>query len=611
ARTESLALVARLTGRRLPPEMIDEIVARTDGVPLFAEELTKAVLESGDTSVPASLHDSLKARLDRSSAAKEVAQIAACIGRQFDQPLLAAVSGKPPSELETALDALVRAEIIFRRRTVPVAQYFFKHALVQDAAYESLLHARRQQLHARILEALETQPADCPPDTLAHHATRAGMSGKAIDYWQHAGDAAVHAAAFQEAVSHFSNAIELIEAGVDAPDRRERELAIQLRLGHASAFARGSGSQAAKTAFDRAYALYGTVDDRSVRMPLFHGVWSQHYARAELPRSLEVAQEFLAAAQGSSDSDDAALLALAAYRALGSSCLTLGNLAQARRHFDRALEIYDRGLPGAPADALSAEIGVAVCCQLGWTLCLLGHAAQGAAFVARAQSLSGAAANVSALASGHVYGVLTAVCMRDVAAASHHAESLILLAEKHRLPQYLALARGCRAWTLFHEGHARDAVPAFEEALAELAVTGLRLWAPYLTMGLASALAACGRDEDARFMIRQAIAECDQTSQRWCLAEAWRVRGELLLGGSPPEPAEAVRFFERAMAMARSQQARLWELRAAVSLARAWRHEGRRAEAHAALAARCASFTEGAVSTDLAEAAALLHELAA
>ncbi len=284
--------MARLGGAGLQAHTRAAIVAQADGVPLFVEELTKAVLETGQAAVPASLHGSLMARLDHIAEAKEVAQIAACIGREFDEALLATVAGWRPQETVDALDKLVKAELLFRRGTPPNVRYIFKHALVQDAAYGSLLRDRRRQLHVKILEALEADPSGTPPEILARHAAGGGLAAKAFDYWRQAGEAALQKSAYHEAVGYFGKALQQLEGPGGALERRDQEAIVQLKLGQALTATQGYSTPATKQAFERAAELLTGVQDMRLRVSLFYGVWAAFYTGGEVPKSLSLAREF-------------------------------------------------------------------------------------------------------------------------------------------------------------------------------------------------------------------------------------------------------------------------------------------------------------------------------
>jgi class 3 adenylate cyclase/predicted ATPase/ABC-type transport system involved in cytochrome c biogenesis ATPase subunit len=605
ARADAQAIVTRLGGGRVPGEMMDTIIERTDGVPLFVEELTKAVLETGETSVPASLHDSLMARLDRAPEIKEVAQLAACIGREFDHALLAAVAEWPQADLRAAVDALIAAELIFRRGPPPGASYTFKHALIQDAAYESLPSSRRRQLHARILGVLE-ENSGVAAEVLARHATNAELTAKAIDYWQQAGEAALRKSAYHEATHHIGWAIELAETREGIAQRRDRECVLHVRLGQALTGTQGYSAPTTRQAFARAGALLSTVTDPMLRIALYYGVWVGHSVGSEYPVSLELAKSFLAAAQ--SDGDDAGCLI--AHRVLGDSHVITGEFAQAREHLQHALDLYAAHPRPDLIEQLGHEPGGAAACYLAWTLGFVGSTSQARDLLAKACELNRNVSNVNARAYLHFHCALAGMFWRDQAMAMEHATRLDELAAEHRLRMWQAFATTFLAWTTMERGDAAGSLAGYARGFGELSAIGAKNLVPYFASGEARALAACQRVDEARWRIQQAIVDADRTSQRWSDAELWRVRGELFLRGVQRDRDEAERCFERAIAIACSQGAKLWELRAAVSLARLWVDEGRGDDARNLLAPFPGWFARGLATVDAEEAQALLERLA-
>ena len=340
------AIVAHLTGgRSLPPRLLGEIAARTDGVPLFIEELTKAVLEAetagpGRAAVPASLHASLMARLDRVPEVKEVAQVAACIGREFGYSLLAALSPLPVAELHVALDKLAAAELVFSRGTPPEASYTFKHALVRDAAHESLLKVQRQQLHGRIARLLEErfpETVAAEPELLAQHCMEAGLVERAVDYWQRAGQQALARSAMAEAVAHLTKGLEVLTGLPAGPERQRRELGFQLALGQASLAARGFAAPETGRAYARASELCRELGDVSEFFPALYGQFIVHFQRGELAVAHEAARDLLQLAENRGD----AAARVTGHRIVGSALYHLGRLVESRAHLEEGLALYE------------------------------------------------------------------------------------------------------------------------------------------------------------------------------------------------------------------------------------------------------------------------------
>ncbi|HKX42545.1 MAG TPA: AAA family ATPase [Burkholderiaceae bacterium] len=560
SRASVQAIVARLGGGGLQAQTLATIVAQTDGVPLFIEELTKAVLETGEAAIPASLHGSLMARLDRIPQVKETAQIAACIGREFDRALVQAVA-EQPGTVAAALDELVAAELVFRRGDKTNPRFVFKHALVQEAAYESLLRSKRQQLHARILAFLEAERLDAAPEVLAHHAIRAALVDKAIAYWNQAGSAALAKSAYAEAADCLNQAIALIHEHADGTHREAEELELQLRLGQAHVALQGFGAQVSKKAFMRASELLALVPaPPSTQLRARYGLWSWHITRADLPIALQLAAEALAAAQAGGTHE----MLLQAHRMVAGSHLFLGHLAETRSHFERAMALVDSARRGELIAQFGLDPGVATLCYAAWTSCLQGDAEQSTELQQRARRLGSTVPQVTARAQMHLVCGMGAACAGDTATVASEADALAALAATHRLSMYGQYADILRGWAL--TAAAEEDVRAFGRNLDQLVASGSSIWIPFFRARYASALMACGHRAEALSTIAHALAECERSAQGWCLAELWRVRGTLQLQGPQPERAEAVRSFERALAIARGQGARLWELRAAASL---------------------------------------------
>ena len=604
-RADVEAIVARLGGDNFRAETIDAVAERCDGVPLFVEELTKALLETGDTSVPASLHDSLMARLDRVPQAKEIAQIAACIGREFDHALLAAVADRPDADLRAALEKLIAAELIFQHGRPPRVRYTFKHALVQDAAYESLLRSRRQQLHTRILQAVETERDKKTAEWLAHHAARAGFIDRAIGYWQQAGEAALLKSALHEAASHFGSAIELLDTREDTAQRREQEFVLQVQLGQALLATQGYSAASTRRVYDRAHALRGAARDETLRFSMFYGVWSGHYTRGEFLASLRYAEEFLAATRDASDDTGR----LVACRLVGTSRLVLGQMVESREHLERAVALYDPVRHRALTARIGMDPGVAACCMLSWALSLLGFVEPSRALLRQASRMGEGTRHPSALACLHFLSATPCMCLRDAALFEHHAQALDAVASEYGLPMWKAVAAELFGWIALERGQYELSIVQFERGLAEVDRIGTRVITQFHMSGLSLALAKADRIDEGLLINQRAILECEQASQLWCSAELWRMRGDILLCGNRPDLAETARCFERAISIARHQQARLWELRAATSWARLLVDQGEPARARDLLSPVHAWFTEGFDAVDLVEARALLGKL--
>jgi class 3 adenylate cyclase/predicted ATPase len=603
------AIVARLTGgRSLPPEMLAEITARTDGVPLFIEELTKAVLEAAGTAVPASLHASLMARLDRVPGVKEVAQVAACIGREFAYPLLAAVSPLPEAELQAALDRLVAAELVFSRGKPPHSSYTFKHALVRDAAHESLLKAQRQQLHGRIATVLEEhfpETVETEPELLAQHCAEAGLSAQAVEYWQRAGQQALARSATAEAVAHLDRGLGLLVGLPDGPERRRRELGLQLALGPALIAAKGFAASETGRAYARACELCREAGDIQKLLPALYGQSAVHWQRAELAAAHEGGRELLRLAEEQGD----APAEVVGHRILGAFLFPLGRFAEARAHSEAGLALYDPVRDRSSRFVYAVDSRVVCLLWLSQALFALGYPEQ--ARVRQGEALTSARelAHPNTIAQSLFCGWTLHHLLRDGREAREQAEALIALATEHGLPLWLATGVVVRGWALASSGRAKEGIAVIRLGLDDYRATGSELFSPYFLALLADAYGQAHQAAGGLSLLADALDGVERTGVRWIEAELHRLRGELQLALPKPDQSDADACFGRALAVSREQQAKFWELRAATSLARLWRDQGKRAEACDLLAPVYGWFTEGFDTADLKEAKALLDEL--
>ena len=598
------AIVARLGGDRLPPATIDAIIARTDGVPLYVEELTKAVLETGEAAIPASLHDSLMARLDRTPEVKEIAQIAACIGREFDHALLAAVAERPPGELTAALDKLATAELVFRRGTPPEARYTFKHALVRDAAYESLLRSRRQALHRRLLDVLEAG-GSASPDLLAQHAQAAGEVRRAVGWWRQAGEVAVARAAFDEAEAHLAAAQALLPALADAATRRREAAGIAVTRAQASLVQHGYGHEETKQLYAAADALARAADDSRLLLLACYGVWAVHHVREAVGPALAAAEEMVDEAARRQDLD----LTMMAHRVLGTSRTMAGRLDDAQASFERARALYDPACHRILTIGTGIDPLLGLDCYQALAMLASGHLDQARALANAARKACQANGQpINARGYGLFHVALAAALTRESAKAGTLADTLEALARAHGLSFWAAMAGSLVAWARLDAGDPAGTVTGMPDALAAAEAAGGGLLIGLLTSVLAEALAVTGHSA-ALAMAEAAEALAHRSGGRYALAEIQRRQGVVLRLLRPAATAEAEAAFHRALATAAEQKARLWELRAATSLAGLLAERGERQRALDLLAPVYAWFTEGFDTPDLLEAKALLATL--
>ncbi len=618
-RRQGADLVARvINGKLLPAVVVEQIVARTDGVPLFVEELTKTVLESGlladkgdhyelvgllpSLAIPATLHDSLMARLDRLARVKEVAQIGAVIGREFSHELLVAVAERPQGQLQGALERLVASELVFRRGVPPEAIYSFKHALVQEAAYQSLLKSKRQQLHARIAETLEREFPDVgasEPELLAHHATQAGAVEKAVRYWHLAGEKALERSANAEAAGHLAKGLDLLGELPEPAARRQLELELRLTLGPALIATRGQTAGEVGANYGRARDLAGEIGEDTEAFRARFGLWQFHLLRAEVRTARALSEQCAVLARRRADRE----LLLGACRALGAAHYYLGEFVAARATLTEGVALADDLPQRWHARGLLADPRVTCRSYLSRTLWTLGYPDRARALGDAALALAEASGHPFTLANnlGLIAGLR--VELRDVGGAARLAGRLIELARAQGFPYWLANGLLWRGWSRIGSGETAAGLADLHESVARFRADGNAISVAHGLRILADAYRQAGRFDDGM----RALATIEPGEERRHEAEAHRLEGDLLALAARPAAAEE--RYRHALAIARQQSAKAFELRAATSLARLWHAEGRRAEAHARLAPVCAWFTEGLDTTDLKDAKALLDEL--
>jgi predicted ATPase/class 3 adenylate cyclase len=613
-RGPTAAIITHLAGdRSLSPGVLGEIAARADGVPLFVEELTKAVLEAGTAgpgaAVPVSLHDSLMARLDRVPEVKEVAQVAACIGREFAYPLLAAISPLPEAELQAALDRLVAAELVFGRGEPPTTNYTFKHALVRDAAHESLLRAQRQQLHGRIVRALEErflETVNTEPELLAQHCTEAGLAEKAVDYWYKAGQFAIQRLATAEAIAQLTKGLGLLVGLPDGAERRRRELDLQLGLGPALIAAKGFAAPETGRAYARACELCRELGDTRKLFPALYGESVVHWQRAELAAAHEAARELLRLAEEQGD----AAAEVVGHRILGAFLFQLGRLAESVAHSESALALYDPVRDRNSRFVYAIDSRVVCFLWLAQALLVLGYPEQ--ARVRQGEALASARelAHPNTTAQALFYDSTLHQLLGDRHKAQEQAEALIALATEQGLPLWLTAGEVVRGWALAADGRAEEGIAVICRGLADYRATGAELFSPHFLALLADAHWRAGQAAAGLSLLADALDRVAKGGPRWIEPELHRLKGELLLALPEADTTEAEACFRHALAIAREHGARMLELRTAMSLARLWRDIDRTGEARELLAPVYEWFIEGFDMPDLKEAEALLHELA-
>ena len=623
AQREIDAMIDRVVGNKLIPIGIRQhIIEHTDGIPLFVEEMTKDVLEavgeeaaerpvaatsSLSVAVPASLHASLMARLDRLGSAKEIAQIGAVIGREFSHFLLAAVMRKAEGELETELERLITAGLLFRQGVLPHATYLFKHALVQDAAYGTLLRSSRQQLHGQIASTLEEEfpeIVEVQPELLARHCTEAGLDEQAIKYWRTAGEKAVRRASNREAIGHFRRALALNEKQAPDVGRSLTELAILSQLGPALMSVHGWTAPEVGVAFERAEHLARELESSIDLAPPLAGLWLFHTARGQFSRADEITKELFDVAHTLHNSD----VLLQAHHCAWPIRWFRGALTDAKAHTDAGMGLYDE-VRHARHRFLYLGHDPAVCALsiksvLQW---LLGHPTQAVRSERDAIDLARRLEHVPSLAHALWFVCQAQVARSDAVAVVNTANELLTLSEEHGLPQTRAVALAYLGWAIGQTEDVSRGIRRLEEGLAMYNRLGVRSNLCLTICLLAETYFMAEQYEKGMEQANLAIATSSEIGDRWCLPRIHMIRARLLQTFRQVDAAEA--SLQLAVDIAAAQSAKGAQLQAVNSLARLWREQGKPQQARELLAPVYSWFTEGFDTRDLKEAKALLDEL--
>ena len=617
---ERATLVSHITGgKSLPSDVLDQIVDRTDGVPLFVEELTKAVLESdqlqetGDQfvldqparplAIPTTLQASLMARVDRLGSAREVLQIGAAIGREFSYEILAAVAGLPDAVLQDALVRLAEAELVFPRGTPPNAVYIFKHALVQDSAYSAMLRSRRQNLHASIALIVEKrfpETVKATPEVLAQQFEWAGQSEKAVAYWRQAGERDLRRFAMKESIAHYSNALRLVLAMPETPERDALELDIRLGLGLVQQISHGPTAQDAAGHYRRALALSQASPNRGrERFLASWGLWFNVAMQGAGAESAERADGLVTIAR---ELDDTSLL-MEAYHAKVPMLLTMPDFAGLSDAAQEVIRLYDRERHRDHAYYFGGH-DARMCARSFYALGLWGQGR-----IDQAQKMSWLAVD-DARQLGHPFSLahalqragMTMMLLKDAAALRVVADELRPLAERNKFPWHLADALFFRGWLAAMEDKDKNGIePMIHPANL--------LFRSFFFIQTAEAQLHVGQLDEAMAVLKRAAKDAETGNFHFCEPEIHRLRGEVLLALSRENASAAEQAFREAMASAARQSCLTLELRAANSLARCLGEDRRRVEARGVLAPLYARFTEGHDRSDLQMSKALLTEL--
>jgi predicted ATPase len=622
--------VARLVhgvtrGKPLPAEVLAQIVVKTDGIPLFVEELTKTVLESGLLkevesayelagplpllAIPTTLQDSLMARLDRLATVKAVAQLGATIGRQFGYELLRAVSPLDDAALQQHLRRLVEAELVYQRGVPPQATYLFKHALIQDAAYQSLLKSTRQQYHQRIAQVLAErfpETTETQPELLAHHYTEAGISAQAVGYWQRAGERAAQRSAHVEAISHLTKGLEVLKTLPDTPERTQQELISYIALGAPLMAIKGYAAPEVEQCYKRAWELSRQVGESPQLFPVLWGLHRFSLLRSELQTVRELGGQLLSLAQRIQDPS----LFMEAHRALSQTFFWPGEFLLAQAHLEQGMALYDPQKHRSHAFLYGRDPGMDCYAYASLALWLLGYPDQALQrnqeSLTLAQALSHPFSLVFALEfSGYLHHF-----RREGQTTRERAEAAIALSTEHKFAHFLAMGTILRGWALAEQGQEEEGIAQMHQGLGAWRATGAELARPYFLALLAEMYGKAKQAEEGLTVLAEALAQVHKTGEHFYEAELYRLQGELLLMQALPDEQQVETCFRQALDIARHQQAKSLELRAAMSLGRLWQRQGKIVHARQLLTGVYAWFTEGFDTADLQEAQALLEQWA-
>jgi class 3 adenylate cyclase/tetratricopeptide (TPR) repeat protein len=617
---EAAAIIARLVeNKELPAAVMAEIVERSDGIPLFVEEMTKAVLEAESEgaarrtaatgpslaqAVPASLHASLMARLDRLGPAKEVAQIGAAIGREFSHALLASVALQTGAELELALDRLIQAGLLFRQGTPPQATFLFKHALVQDVAYSTLLRGARRTLHARIADAL-LAASDIAPEIVAMHLQRAERSAESISYWRKAGEQSARRANDREAVSHFRRALSLLEAQPETNERWRTELAILSQLGPALMNVHGWAAAEVGEVVERAADVGRRLESSQELAPSIANLWVFQFTNGRLDAAEKISDDLLRIGRELNNSD----VLLQGHHCAWPVCWGRGALADAVGHIDAGLALYDEERHAHHRFLYlghdPAVCGLSIASQLYSTL---GYPTRAIDTGERALALARRLNHEPSLVHGLWFVVESQMTRCDVAGATANTGELLKLAEQYGLPQPRAIGRVYRGWALASAGKAVEGLALAEEGITLLERSGTRIFLSRNYCAIAEIYLILGRYADGLRQVEKALRIASDIGESFYLPRLFQIRARLMqASGQTDEAVEA--SLKRSLELAIVQGAKVFELRAAIGLVDLWRRQGKRKEGRLLLRPICDWFTEGRDTPEFKEAKVLLDHL--
>jgi tetratricopeptide (TPR) repeat protein len=563
---------------------------------------------SASWSVPASLRDSLAARLDRAPRARNVAQIASVLGREFSFDILHRVSSMGSAELNLAIAHLQQSEIVQQIDSVSPARYAFKHALMRDAAYESLLKSTRRELHAKVaatIEEMSPEVAADEPELLAHHYSLAGNAESAVRYWVIGGDRAHGRSANLEAIGQFEKALEHLILLPEAQTRDETELEIQLSLGLCLVAVRGYSAEGTRKSFERAYALSARFGGPLKEIQAIFGLWGHYWMVARHDRSIEFGEMLLAKAELLHQP----ITLSVAHRALGSTMFTFGNFSRAREHLEKAISLLPCASTEKRSQPYAVDPRIAALLMLGWDLWQLGYPDQAVDNVLQALEEATESGDPYSIAFAHYVTSAVRLLRGEDQQSLWHADMSLWVSLEHRIGLYELYSRFGRGCALAGMGQAEAGILEIREGIEEARRSDLAFLRGFMLAWLATVQAETGDPEAALLTIDVAFKSINDVAGRAWEAELHRLRGNCLLAVRPGAADDVERIYLDAIAAAQRQRGHSFELRATTALARLLHEQGRTDEAHMLLAPAYGWFTEGLETADLRDAKALLDAL--
>ena len=611
--------------KQLPPTIVDQVVDRTDGVPLFVEEFSKMVMEAevlreveGEMEIsgsfpiheiPDTLHDLLMERLDRMASDRDVVQLAATMGREFSYELIQAASGMDESQLQSELTKLVEAEMLYQKGRPPRCNFLFKHSLIQEAAYQSMTKSKRQGSHQSIVKVLTTQfseTAETQPELLAHHYTEAGMPIEAIEYWEKAGLRSLHKSANAESIVHLTTGLGLVKNMEESDERDLLELKFQFPLGAALLATQGYAAPDVGTAFGRARELCAKSGNPGDLFSVMWGTWAWRVVRDELDACKDLSDDIMGLAESIGDPG----VLMEAHFVPGLTLFYRGDFFGSRDHCEKGIANYDKERCQTHALRTGQNSGVTLRCYLAWSVWLLGYPDQAFRHLEEAVALGEEIAHPYSLAYalGHL-GRLQEYC-RMAPEAQQTAEKTIALGTEQGFAFWQAIGALTMARSLFLQGQHEQAIGLQQQALAGYQAAGAELSLSYFYSLYVEAYQATGQFDEAETALTDAFAAMEKSNERFFEADLHRLKGELTLARDPNARAEAEQCFQQSLEIARRQKAKIWELRATMSICRMQQSQGVAEESRKMLSEVYESFKEGMQTPDLVDAKTLLDELA-